>query len=171
MQQQQNHRPISQGSIPAHSLDQSQFLLVAQLAGRNRLFSNKFDRDRGVRTYQLLRTCPVEVALEAEERTIDGGRFLLALLQHVPISKQLRCRDLTWRKKYASISSSLSGQLLIPGDKVRQVAHVIPNRSRGKSFLFSHPRFIDSQGTSASRRNRRCRGSLHIPFSLVLTGP
>src|SRR5260370_10510536 len=103
----------------------------------------------------LLRTCPVEVALEAEERTIDGGRFVLALLQHVPISKQLRCRDLTWRKKHASISSSLSGPLLIPGDKVRQVAHIIPNRSRGKSFFSTHSRSINSQSTTTSRINRK----------------
>src|SRR5260370_37744545 len=39
---------------------------------------NQFDRDRGVRTYQLLRTCPWEVALEAEERTIDGVRCEVA---------------------------------------------------------------------------------------------
>src|SRR5258708_30401196 len=107
MQQQQNHRPISKGSVLVHSLDQSQFLLVTQLAGRNRRFSNQFDRDRGVRTYQLLRTCPVEVALEAEERTIDGGRLLLELLQHLPISKQLRFRCLPGRKKHARNSSSL----------------------------------------------------------------
>src|SRR5262249_9225141 len=104
----------------------------------------------------------MEVALETQERAIDGGRFLPALLHRVPIPNQVWGSDIPRRNQDAPSSSRWRGLPLIPGNEVSHIAHIIANRCGGEIFSFSHRRFIYRQGARASRGNRGWSGSLHI---------